>query len=121
VVYHGLEETHTLAVCYKEPPSAKEVHALADIQSNNAPSAYILGNVAFKHKKCLDNLVEPSWLVDTFTRHLSVDGWPPSDGARGQLFGAGSSNKREREENWLELRISKSQRFSDIYSYFSSE
>ena len=70
---------------------------------------------AFDYQKRLDDIAAPSWLVDTFMRHLNAGSWPPSDRARGQPIGAGSGKKRAREQAKLEPRIryAKSQRFSD--------
>jgi hypothetical protein len=82
----------------------------------NVPESVITNLPALSYQKRLDNLAAPSWLVDTIRRHLDADRpWPPSDQARGQPIGAGSSKKRAREQAQLELRIPhvKSQRFSD--------
>jgi hypothetical protein len=40
-------------------------------------------NTAFnlKYQKRLNDLILPSWLVDTFRRFLDIDPWPPSDKA----------------------------------------
>jgi hypothetical protein len=40
-----------------------------------------------------------------FRRHLNAGSWSPSDKARGQPIGTGSSKKRAREQAKLELRI----------------
>jgi len=53
----------------------------------------------------LNDLVAPSWLVDTFRCHLNADFWLPSDEARGQPIGTGSSMKRGREHGKLEVQI----------------
>jgi hypothetical protein len=60
---------------------------------------------ASSYRKRLDDLAAPSWLVDTFRRHLNADLWPHSDKAQGQPIGTGSSRKRAREQGKLELRI----------------
>jgi len=53
------------------------------------------GLVAFNYQKRLDDLATPSWLVDTFRRHLDADPWPPSDEAQRQPIGTGSSRAGE--------------------------
>jgi hypothetical protein len=109
------ELTEAFAVRYEEPPSAEDIKTLEDMRSNNAPLSYLNSNVAFKYQKHLDDLATPSWLVDTFRRHLNTGYWPPSDQAEGQPIAIGSNRKRAREEAKLELRIprTKSQRLSD--------
>ena len=109
------ELTESFATRYERPPSVEDLKTLNDMRSNNAPPSYIHTNPTFKYQKRLNDLVAPSWLVNTFKRHLNVGCWPPSDKVRGQPLGAGSSRKRVREQGKLELRIprSKSQRFSD--------
>jgi hypothetical protein len=109
------ELTEAFAVRYEEPPSDEDFETLKDTKSNNAPPSYLYSNAAFKYQKHLNDLVGPSWLVDTFKRHLNADFWPPSDEARGQPIGTGSSKKRAREQGKLEVRIpgTKSQRRSD--------
>jgi hypothetical protein len=109
------ELTETFAVRYEEPPTANQFDVLNQMQSSNVPSSFLEENTAFKYQKRLNDLVAPSWLVDTFRRHLNMDCWPPLDGARGQPIGTGSSKKRAREQAKLEARIpgSKSQRRSD--------
>ncbi|KAF8224871.1 hypothetical protein L208DRAFT_1409362, partial [Tricholoma matsutake] len=81
----------------------------------NVPASFISALAAFSYRKCLDDLVWRSWLVDTFRRHLNTDPWPTSDKAEGQPIGTRSSKKRERERGKLGLRIplTKSQRLSD--------
>jgi len=109
------ELTEAFAVRDEEPPSDEDFKTLKDMQSNNAPPSYLHSNAAFKYKKRLYGLTAPSWLVDTFRRHLNIDCWPPSDETRGQPIGRGSSKKRAREQGKLEVRIpgTKSQRRSD--------
>jgi hypothetical protein len=109
------ELTEAFAVRYEEPPSAEEVKALQEAQSANLPPSIMAGLTAFKYQKHLDDLATPSWLVDTFRRHLNTGYWPPSDQAQGQPVAIGSSRKRAREQAKLELRIprTKSQRLSD--------
>jgi len=109
------ELTEAFAARYEEPPSDEDFETLKDMQSNNAPPSYLYSNAAFKYKKRLYDLTAPSWLVDTFRRHLNMDCWPLSDKARGQPSGTGSGKKRAREQGKLEVRIpgAKSQRRSD--------
>jgi hypothetical protein len=107
--------TETFAARYEEPPSADQLQALERAQAANIDPSIISGLTAFNYQKRLDDLVAPSWLVDTFRRYLEADTWPPSDEARGQLIGTGSNKKRAREQGKLEQRIPrvKSQRLSD--------
>jgi hypothetical protein len=107
--------TETFAARYEEPPSADQLQALEQAQAANIDPSIISGLTAFNYQKRLDDLVAPSWLVDTFRRYLDADTWPPSDEARGQLIGTGSNKKRAREQGKLEQRIPrmKSQRLSD--------
>jgi hypothetical protein len=109
------ELTETFAVRYEEPPSDEQLGVLNQMLSSNVPPSFLHENTAFKYQKHLNDLVAPSWLVDTFKRHLNADFWPPSDKARGQPIGTGSSKKRAREQGKLEVRIpgTKSQRRSD--------
>jgi len=109
------ELTEAFAVCYEEPPSAEQLNVLNQMLSSNVPPSFLHENTAFKYQKHLNDLVTPSWLVDTFRRHLNADFWPPSDEARGQPIGTGSSKKRARDQGKLEVRIpgTKSQRRSD--------
>src|ERR1700729_423635 len=58
------ELTEAFAVRYEEPPSDEDFKTLKDMQSNNAPPSYLHSNAAFKYKRCLYDLVAPSWLVD---------------------------------------------------------
>jgi hypothetical protein len=85
------------------------------MQLSGVPSSFLEENTAFKYQKRLNDLISPSWLVDTFRRFLDTDPWPPSDKARGQAISTVSSKKRARDEGKLELRIPgmKSQRLSD--------
>jgi hypothetical protein len=108
------ELTETFAVRYEKPPSDEDFETLKDMKYNNAPPSYLYSNAAFKYQKHLNDLVAPSWLVDTFRRHLNADFWLPSDEARRQPISTGSS-KRAREQGKLEVRIpgTKSQRRSD--------
>ena len=112
-----LEElTEVFAVRYEKPPSAHQLQALERAQAANIDPSIMSGLTAFNHqKRADDDLVAPSWLVDTFRRHLNADFWPPSDEARGQPIGTGSSKKRAREQGTLEVRIvgTKAQRRSD--------
>jgi hypothetical protein len=109
------ELTEAFAVRYEEPPSAEQLDVLNQMLSSNVPPSFLHENTAFKYQKHLNDLVAPSWLVDTFRRHLNADFWPPSDEARGQPIGTGSNKKRAREQGKLEVRIpgTKSQRRSD--------
>jgi len=109
------ELTEAFAVRYEKPPSAEQFEALERAQAANIDPSIMYGLVAFNYQKRLDDLATPSWLVDTFRRHLDADPWPPSDEAQRQPIGTGSSKKRAREQAKLESRIphSKSQRFSD--------
>jgi hypothetical protein len=109
------ELTKAFAVRYEKPPTANQFDVLNQMQSSNVPPSFLEENTAFKYKKRLYDLTAPSWLVDTFRRHLNIDCWPPSDQARAQLIGIGSSKKRVREQGKLEVRMpgTKSQRRSD--------
>ena len=109
------ELTEAFAVRYEKPPSAEEIKALEEAQSANLPPSIMAGLTAFKYQKHLDDLATPSWLVDTFRRHLNTGHWPPSDQAQGQPITIRSGRKRAREQAKLELRIprAKSQRLSD--------
>jgi hypothetical protein len=107
--------TETFAARYEEPPSADQLQALERAQAANIDPSIMSGLMAFNYQKRLDDLAAPSWLVDTFRHHLNADFWLPSDEARGQPIGTGSSKKRAREQGKLEVRIpgTKSQRRSD--------
>ena len=109
------ELTEAFAVRYEEPPSARDLQALEDALEAHIPESVMTNLPAFSYRKRLDDLVAPSWLVDPFRRYLDADTWPPSDEARGQLIGTGSSKKRAREQGKLEQPIPrmKSQRLSD--------
>ena len=109
------ELTEAFAARYEEPPTAKQLEVLSQMQSSNVPSSFLEENTAFKYQKRLNDLVSPSWLVDTFRRFLDAGPWPPSDRAQGQSISTGSSKKRARDQGKLELRIPgiKSQRLSD--------
>src|SRR6202042_1240034 len=93
------------AAHYEEPPSDEDFETLKDMQSNNAPPSYLYSNATFTYQKHLYDLTAPSWLVNTFRRHLNMDCWPPSDDAQGQPIATRSSRKRAREQGKLEVRI----------------
>jgi len=107
--------TETFAVRYEKPPTTNQLEVLNQMQSSNVPLSFLEENTAFKYQKRLNDLISPSWLVDTFRRFLDTDPWPLSDKARGQPISTGSSKKRARDQGKLELRIPgmKSQRLSD--------
>ena len=109
------ELTEALAVRYEEPPSAEQLDVLNPMLSSNVPPSFLHENTAFKYQKHLNDLVAPSWLVDTFRRHLNAEFWPSSDKFREQPIGTGSSKKRAREQDKLVVRIpgTKSQRRSN--------
>ena len=109
------ELTEAFAARYEEPPSARDLQALQDVRVANVPESVITNLPALSYQKHLDDLAAPSWLVDTFRRHLDAEPWPLLDKAQGQPIGTGSSKKRAREQAKLESRIPhmKSQRFSD--------
>jgi hypothetical protein len=109
------ELTETFAARYEEPPTANQLDVLNQMQSSGVPSSFLEENTAFKYQKRLNDLISPSWLVDTFRRFLDIDTWPLSDKARGQPISTRSSKKRARDDGRLELRIPgmKSQRLSD--------
>jgi hypothetical protein len=109
------ELTEAFAVRYEEPPSAEQLDVLNQMLSSNVPPSFLHENTAFKYQKHLNDLVAPSWLVDTFRRHLNAEFWPSSDKFREQPIGTGSSKKRAREQDKLVVRIpgTKSQRRSD--------
>jgi hypothetical protein len=109
------ELTEAFAARYEEPPSDDHIRGLERAREGNVDPSIMRLLPAFDYQKRLDDIAAPSWLVDTFRRHLDADGpWPPSDQARGQPIGTGSSKKRAREQAKLESRIphAKSQRFS---------
>jgi hypothetical protein len=103
------------AVRYEKPPSDDHIQGLERARAGNVDPSIMRLLPAFDYQKRLDDLVTPSWLVDTFRRYLGEDPWPPSDEARGQLISTGSNKKRARERGKLEQRIPcmKSQRLSD--------
>jgi hypothetical protein len=109
------ELTEAFAVRYEKPPLIKDLQALEDAWVSNVPESAMSNLPALRYWKRLDHLAAPSWLVDTFRRHLNTYPWPLSDKAQGQPIGIGSSKKRAREQAKLEPRIphSKSQRFSN--------
>jgi hypothetical protein len=96
------ELTEAFAVRYEKPPSDEDFEMLKEMQSNNAPPSYLYSNATFKYKSA--SMIS-RWPVDTFRRHLNMDCWPPSDEARGQPIGTGSSKKRAREQGKLEMRV----------------
>jgi hypothetical protein len=109
------ELTEVCAVRYKKPPSDDRIQGLERAWAGNVNPSIMRLLPVFDYQKRLDNLVTPSWLVDTFRRYLNEDPWPPSDEARGQLISTGSNKKRAREQGKLEQQIPcmKSQRLSD--------
>jgi hypothetical protein len=109
------ELTEAFAVHYEKPPSTKDLQALEDARVSNVPESVISNLPALSYQKHLNDLATPSWLVDTFRRHLDADPWPLSDKAQRQFIGIGSSKKQAREQAKLELGIphAKSQRFSN--------
>ena len=50
----------------------------------NVPESIMTNSAALSYRKGLDDLAAPSWLVDTFHRHLNIHPWPLSDEAQGQ-------------------------------------
>jgi len=96
------ELTEAFAVRYEEPPSGMDLQALEDARVVKVPESVMTNLPAFSYRKRLDELAASSWLVDTFRRYLDANPWPPSDKARGQPIGTGSSNKRAREQTKLE-------------------
>jgi hypothetical protein len=107
--------TKAFAVRYEEPPSADQFQVLERAPAASIDPSIMLGLTVFNYQKRLDDLVAPSWLVDTFRRYLDADTWPPLDEAQGQLIRTASSKKRARELGKLEVRIpgTKSQRRFD--------
>lgn len=77
------ELTETFSVCYKEPPSAKDLQVLEDVWVANVPESVMTNLLALYDQKHLDDLASPSWFVDTFCHHLDVNIWPLSDEAQG--------------------------------------
>ena len=108
------ELTEAFAARY-EPPSDDYIRGLERARADNVDPSIMRLLPAFDYQKRLGDLTAPSWLVDTFRRHLDAEPWPQSDKAQRQAIGTGSSKKREREQAKLESRIphAKSQRFSD--------
>jgi hypothetical protein len=109
------ELTEAFAVRYEKPPSAKDLQALEDARVANNPDSVMTNLPASSYRKRLNDLAAPRWLTDTFRCHLDADPWPLSDEARGQSICTGSSKKRARDQDKLELRVPgmKSQRLSD--------
>jgi hypothetical protein len=110
------ELTEVCAVRYEKPPSDDHIQGLERARAGNVDPSIMRLLPAFDYQKRLDDLVTPSWLVDTFRRYLDEDPWPPSDEARGQLISTGSNKKRARERGKLEQRIPcmKSQAFRRV-------
>jgi hypothetical protein len=110
------ELTEAFAVRYEEPPSAEQISQLQRLRDKGLTDDE-LGNdsVVLNYEKRMDSLKSPDWLVHTFGRHLNTGFLPPSDKARGQPIGTGSSKKRASEQGMLEQRIpsTKSQRRSN--------
>ena len=109
------ELTEAFAVRYEKPPSDDHIRGLERARAGNVNPSIMRLLPAFDYQKRLGDLAAPSWLVDTFRRHLDAEPWPLSDKAQRQPIGTGSSKKREREQAKLESRIphAKSQRVSD--------
>jgi hypothetical protein len=109
------ELTEGFSVRYEKPLSTKVLQALEDAWVSNVPESVISNLPALSYRKRLDDLATPSWLVDTFRRHLNADPWPLSAKAQGQPIGIRSGKKRAREQAKLEPCIphAKSQRFSN--------
>jgi hypothetical protein len=60
------ELTKVCAVRYKKPPSDDCIQGLERAQAGNVNPSIMWLLPAFDYQKCLDDLVTPSWLVDTF-------------------------------------------------------
>src|SRR6266436_5304999 len=110
------ELTEAFAVRYEEPPSTEQINQLQRLRAKGLTDEE-LGNdsVVLNYEKRMAFLKSPDWLVHTFRRYLDADPWPLSDKAQRQSIGTGSSKKRAREQDKLEVRIhgAKSQRRSD--------
>jgi len=96
------ELTEVFAARYKDPPSAVDINAVEEARAANLPASIMSRLTTFKYQKCFNDLITLGWLVDTLHCYLNADPWPPSDKARGQPIGTGSSNKRAREQTKLE-------------------
>jgi hypothetical protein len=109
------ELTEVFAARYEEPPSPEEITQLQSLKDRGLTDHDLRNDSILKYTKRVACLRSPDWLVDTFRRHLNAGPWPPSDKAKGQPIGTGSSKKRVREQGKLELRVprAKSQRLSD--------
>ena len=75
------ELTETFAVRYEKFPSAIDFQAILDAQTAKIPESIIAQLPAFSYLKRLGDVGTPSWLVDTFRRHLNAGPWPVSDNA----------------------------------------
>jgi hypothetical protein len=109
------ELTEAFAARYEEPPSAEQINQLQRLRDKGLTDEELGNDVVLNYEKRMAFLKSPDWLVHTFRCYLSADPWPGSDKARGQPIGTGSSKKRAREQDKLEVRIpgTKSQRRSD--------
>jgi hypothetical protein len=72
------ELTETFTTRYKELPTANQLDVRNQMQLSGIPSSFLEENTAFKYQKHLNDLILPSWLVDTFRHFLDTDPWPPS-------------------------------------------
>jgi hypothetical protein len=71
------------------------------MKSNNAPPYYLYSNTAFKYQKHLNDLVAPSWLVDTLKHHLNGDFGRPQTKLEGsQLVQDPVRSGRGRRASW---------------------
>ena len=109
------ELTEAFAICYEKPPSAEQINQLQHLRDKGLTDEELGNDVVLNYEKRMAFLKSPDWLVHTFRCYLSADPWPGSDKARGQPIGTGSSKKRTREQDKLEVQIlgTKSERRSD--------
>jgi hypothetical protein len=109
------ELTEAFAVRYEEPPSAEQINQLQRLRDKGLTDEELGNDSVLNYEKRMAFLKSPDWLVHTFGRYLDADPWPLSDKAQRQSIGTGSSKKRAREHDKLEVRIpgTKSQRRSN--------
>lgn len=112
-VLHSLVATltETFAVRYSHEPSARELAALEDVQTEMREGPKrdnALQNLfAYRYQQWMDNLNRDGWLVKTIRDHLSEPGWPLDDQHSRQdtLPLSSTPHKRGRDENTLETRL----------------
>jgi hypothetical protein len=109
------ELTEACAVRYEKPPSAEQINQLQRLRDKGLTDEELGNDTVLNYEKRMAFLKSPDWLVHTFRRYLDADLWPLSDKVQRQSIGTGSSKKRAREQDKLEVRIpgTRSQRCSN--------